>query len=42
MLRNGIIEESTSPWRAQILIVDNKQHKKTLVMDYGRTINRFA
>lgn len=42
MLRDGIIRESTSPWRAQILNVDNEKHKKRLVVYYSRTINTFT
>ena len=42
MLKEGIIEPSQSPWRAQILIVSPENHKKRLVVDYSQTINRFT
>ena len=42
MIKEGVIEESTSPWRAQVLIVTNERQRKRLVVDYSRTINRFT
>ena len=39
LLENDIIEPSTSPWRAQILVVRNFS-KCRLVIDYSQTINR--
>ena len=39
MIKEGVIEESTSPWRAQVLIVTNKRQRKRLVVDYCRTID---
>ncbi|XP_026317739.1 uncharacterized protein K02A2.6-like [Hyposmocoma kahamanoa] len=42
LLADGIIEESTSPWRAQVLITKNVNHKKRLVIDYSQTINRYT
>ena len=42
MLEEGVIEESTSPWRAQVLIVSNERQKKRLVIDYSQTINRYT
>jgi hypothetical protein len=46
LLAEDIIEPSSSPWRAQLLIVnndeDNRHHKKRMVIDYSRTINRFT
>lgn len=42
MLSKGIIEESSSPWRAQVLITHNENHKKRLVVDYSQTINKFT
>jgi len=38
----GLIEPSTSPWRAQPLVVAQKNHRKRMVIDYSRTINRFT
>jgi len=37
LLKNGIIEPSSSSWRAQVLIVNDGRHKKRLVIDYSRT-----
>lgn len=42
LLNEGVIEESRSPWRAQVLITKNVNHRKRLVIDYSRTINRFT
>ena len=42
MIKEGVIEESTSSWRAQVLIVTNERQRKGLAVDYSRTINRFT
>ena len=42
MQAEGIIEPSQSPWRAQVLVTANENHKKRLVIDYSQTINRFT
>ena len=42
LLSEGIIETSTSPWRAQVLVTSNERQKKRLVVDYSQTINRFT
>lgn len=44
MLQDGIIEPSSSPWRAQVHIVKDsgKNNKRRLVIDYSRTINKFT
>ena len=42
LLNDGIIEASTSPWRAQVLVTKNLNHKKRMVVDYSQTINRFT
>ena len=42
MLRDAIIEPSTSPWRAQFVVVNNSNHKKRLCIDYSQTINKFT
>ena len=41
LLQEGIIEESKSPWRAQIVIVkdDLNRHKKRMCIDYSATVN---
>ena len=41
MLHEGIIVPSRSPWRAQVLVIDQGS-KKRLVIDYSQTINRFT
>ena len=33
MIKEGVIEESTSRWRAQVLIVTNERQRKRLVAD---------
>ena len=42
LLDENIIEPSTSPWRAQVVIADDGRHKKRMVIDYSRTINKFT
>ena len=43
MLKEGIIEQSTSPWRAQVVVTrETANHKKRLAIDYSETINRFT
>ena len=42
MLKEGIIEPSHSPWRAQVLVVTNERQKRRMVVDYSQTINRFT
>jgi len=41
LLAAHIIESALSLWRAQVLVVHQGQ-KKTLVIDYSMTINRFT
>ena len=41
-LKENIIEPSKSPWRAQVLITTNENHKRRMVVDYSRTINRYT
>jgi len=41
LLEAGIIEPSSSPWRSQFLVTKDERHKRRLVIDYSRTINRF-
>ena len=40
LLQEGIIERSSSAWRAQVLVVEPANHKKRLVIDYSQTINK--
>ncbi|CAI6371236.1 unnamed protein product [Macrosiphum euphorbiae] len=42
LLYDNIIEESTSPWRAQVLITKSENHKRRMVIDYSQTINKFT
>ena len=42
LLADGIIEESQSPWRAQVLVVENENHKRRMCIDYSQTINKFT
>ena len=42
LLKENIIEESTSPWRAQVLVTRNENHKRRMVIDYSQTINKFT
>ncbi|XP_069768376.1 uncharacterized protein [Narcine bancroftii] len=41
LLDEGIIEPSSSPWRAQVVVVKNGE-KLRMVVDYSQTINRFT
>ena len=41
MLKEGIIEQSKSPWRAQIVVV-KKNGKRRLTVDYSQTINIYT
>ena len=42
LLKDGIIEPSSSPWRAQVVVTKNDNHKKRLCVDYSQTINKFT
>ena len=42
LLQEGIIENSNSPWRPQVLVTRNENHRKRLVIDYSATINKFS
>lgn len=42
LLKEGVIEPSNSPWRAQVLVTANENHKKRMVIDYSQTINRYT
>ena len=44
MLKDGIIRHSTSPWRAQIVVVrddENPHRRKRLCVDFSQTINQY-
>ena len=41
--QKGIIEPSNSPWRAQPLVTtETETHRKRVVIDYSRTVNRYT
>lgn len=42
LLEADIIEPSNSPWRAQVVVTKNENHKKRLVFDYSETVNKFT
>ena len=42
LLNEEIIEPSSSPWRAQVLVTTSPNHKRRMVVDYSQTINRFT
>ena len=42
LLNDNVIRSSNSPWRAQVLVTRNENHKKRMVVDYSQTINRFT
>ena len=42
-MSNNKIEDSTSPWRSQVLLTeDDGVHKRRMVVVYSQTINRFT
>ena len=41
LLKEGIIEDSHSPWRAQVVVV-KRSEKRRLAIDYSQTINLFT
>ena len=44
LLHDGVVEPSTSPWRAQIVVVKDatQRHKRRLCIDYSQTVNLFT
>ena len=40
-MKEGIIEPSSSPLRAQVLVVTRDNHKKRMCIDYSKTINKY-
>ena len=42
LLKEGVIEPSYSPWRAQVLVARDEHHKPRMVVDYSQTINRYT
>jgi hypothetical protein len=37
LLKEGIIEPSKSPWRAQVVVTKDENHKKRMAIDYSRS-----
>ena len=42
LLESGIVEPCRSPWRAQVVITKDDRHKKRMVIDYSKTINKYT
>jgi len=42
LLSDDLIEPSNSPWRAQVLVVNEQSGKHHMVIDYSRTISHFT
>ena len=42
LLKEDKIEESFSPWRAQVIVTSEGRHKRRMVVDYSRTINKYT
>lgn len=42
LLKEGIIEPSHSPWRAQAFVVKGENRKQRMVVDYSQTINKYT
>ena len=42
LLNDDLIEPSSSPCRAQLLVVTQVNHKKRMVIDYSQTLNKFT
>ena len=42
LLEDDLIESSTSPRRAQVIVVKKENHKKRTCVDYSQTVNKFA
>ena len=40
LLEESVIEPSDSPWRSQVVVTWYDRHRKRLVIDYSRMINR--
>ena len=41
-LKKGIIKPSSSPWRAQVLVVTGDNHKKRMCINYSETIDKYT
>ena len=42
LLNDYLIEPSSFPWRAQLLVVTQVNQKKRMVIDYSQTVNKFT
>ena len=42
LLKNRIVEASSSPWRAEVVFAKSNNHKKRLCIDYSQTAKKFT
>ena len=42
LLKEDVIEPSSSPWHAQLVVTSNARHKKRMVIGYSQTNNHFT
>lgn len=42
LLKEEIIEQSNSPWQAEVVVVKDYNKKRCLATDYSETINNFT
>ena len=42
LLKDDIIEPSDSPWRSQVVVTKDDNHRKRLVVDYSETVNKYT
>ncbi|KAJ8895165.1 hypothetical protein PR048_000490 [Dryococelus australis] len=42
LLKEGIIEKSVSPWRAQVMVVTSENHRHRMAVDYSQTLIRYT
>ena len=42
LFKEGLIDPSNSPWRAQPLVVTQENHKRRMVIDYSQTVNKYT
>jgi len=42
LVKAGVIEEASTPWRAQVLVSRDVWHKPRIAIDYSETTNRFT
>ena len=42
MLHKTIVKPNNSPWRAEVVVTKNKEHKKRMAIDYSQTVNTYT